>query len=83
MERNWKLGDDLCTGDNILDPITFEDVILAVHCNCPELTRVAVLQEARYMLEQRLEDYQNILNNNVDEILAQAAIGRECDGSSD
>ncbi len=83
MERNWKLGDDLCTSDNILDPITFEDVILAVHCNCPKLTQAAVMREARHILEQRLEDYRYILAKNVDEILAQAAIGRECDGSSD
>lgn len=34
-ERKWILGDDLAACDNLLDGITFDDVILAVHCNLP------------------------------------------------
>lgn len=38
-ERKWILGDDLAACDNLLDGITFEDVILAVHCNCRVISR--------------------------------------------
>ena len=31
MEREWKLGEDLSTCDNLLDGVTFDDLILAVH----------------------------------------------------
>ena len=34
MDQNWKLGDDMVVSDNLLDGITFEDLILTVHCNC-------------------------------------------------
>lgn len=36
MERNWLLGDDLAACDNLLDGITFDDIITQVHCNCPQ-----------------------------------------------
>lgn len=38
-ERKWILGDDLAACDNLLDGITFDDVILAVHCNCRVISR--------------------------------------------
>ena len=41
-ERKWVLGDDLAACDNLLDGITFEDVILAVHCNCHVISRETV-----------------------------------------
>lgn len=27
MDQNWKLGDDMVVSDNLLDGITFEDLI--------------------------------------------------------
>lgn len=77
MERNWKLNDDILSTDNILDQITFDDVILAVHCNCRELTRKEVLRTFREILEQRLEDAEFLLENNLAEIIQAAKIGRE------
>lgn len=76
MAREWKLGNDLLPCDNILDGITFEDVILAVHCNCQEITRAAVLWEARMIAEQRMQDYKYILANNINEIIERAKEGR-------
>lgn len=69
MDRAWKLGDDLITSDNILDGFTFDDIILAVRCNCSTIDTKAVLQTAREIMEQRLEDYYYLLNNNVNEIV--------------
>lgn len=42
MERVWKLGDDLGRTDSILDGVTFDDLILAVHHNCQQITPGAV-----------------------------------------
>lgn len=44
-ERKWVLGDDLAACDNLLDGITFEDVILAVHCNCHVISRETVTKQ--------------------------------------
>lgn len=46
MERNWKLGDDMVVSDNLMDGITFDDLILTVHCNCPKITEQAVKKRA-------------------------------------
>lgn len=32
-ERKWKLNEDMHQEDCILDPVTFQQVIDAVHCN--------------------------------------------------
>ena len=69
MDRAWKLGDDLIPSDNILDGFTFDDIILAVRCNCRKVDRAAVLKTAREFLEMRMEDYNYLLRNNMDEIV--------------
>ena len=56
MDREWKLGVDLSTCDNLLDGITFDDLILAVHCNCRDINRMAVHQQLSEILAQRRQD---------------------------
>ena len=67
-ERKWVLGDDLAACDNLLDGITFEDVILAVHCNCHVISRETVTKQFFEILEQRLLDMNELLNRNIDKI---------------
>ena len=76
IERQWKLGEDLSTYDNILDAITFDEVIMTVHCNCRNITREAVQREFKNILEIRMQDMKYLLNDNIDEIIAKAKEGR-------
>lgn len=76
MERKWKLGDDLDRYDDLLYGITFDDLILAVHCNCRKITPEAVLREAREILDIRMQDYRFLLKNNLDAIIEEAKKGR-------
>lgn len=76
MEKKWKLGDDLDRYDNLLDGFTFDDLILAAHCNCRKITPEAVLREAREILDIRMQDYRFLLENNLDAIIAEAKKGR-------
>lgn len=69
MDRAWKLGEDLIPSDNILDGFTFDDIILSVRCNCSKVDRAAVLKTAREILEMRMEDYNYLLRNNLDQIV--------------
>ena len=71
-ERKWILGDDLAACDNLLDGITFEDVILAVHCNCRVISRETVTKQFFEILEQRLLDMNELLNRNIDRIAEEA-----------
>lgn len=76
-ERQWKLGDDLSTCDSLLDGLTFDDLILAVHCNCRSITPAAVRSELKEMLASRKQDLEFLLERNMEEIMAEARKGRE------
>ena len=77
MEREWKMGQDLSTHDSLLDGLTFDDLILAVHCSCRKVTPEAVRRELKEMMESRLQDMDFLLEKNMDAIIAAAMEGRE------
>lgn len=77
MERNWKLGDDMFVSDNLLDGITFDDLILTVHYNCPKITKQAVKKELKEILAIHMQDMEFLLENNIDKIIEMASKNRE------
>lgn len=72
----WMLGEDLILSDSLLDGLTFQDIILAVHCNCREITPEAVRAELKTMLEVRMQDMNFLMEKNMDAIMAEARKGR-------
>lgn len=76
IEKQWKLNEDMHKSDCIFDPITFEDIILAAHCNEKVLDENAIKRVAKEILESRLEDFEYLIQNNMYEIIAEAAKGR-------
>ena len=76
-DRKWKLGEDLSTCDSLLDGMTFDDLILAVHCNCRDITPNAVRKELMEIFASRKQDMIYLLEMNMDEIMAEARKGRE------
>ena len=74
--KNWRLGDDLDTGDNLLDGFTFDNIILQVHHNCCNITQEAVMGEIRDLVNSRLDDMYELLARNMDVIMAEARKGR-------
>jgi hypothetical protein len=75
-ERKWKLNEDMHQSDCIFDPITFEDIILGAHCNEKVLNAKAIKRVAKEILESRLEDFEYLIQNNINEIIAEAKKGR-------
>ena len=75
MERNWRLGDDLIPSDNILDGLTFDDLILATR-HTSYVSPEAVRRNLKDMLEGRLEDMWFLVENNMDIIIQAALKGR-------
>ena len=69
---NWKLGKDMLTSDTILDPVTFDDLILALKCEYAYIGETAVRAQMKEILDQRLEDVNYLIENNIDEIIALA-----------
>lgn len=70
---DWKLGKDMISSDTILDSVTFDDLILALKCNCEHITPDAVIVQATEIINQRLEDVKYLIENNIDEIIALAS----------
>jgi hypothetical protein len=75
-DQQWILGEDIHPNDNIFDPITFEQIILALHCNEKEINHKAVMKVAREILNSRLQDFHFLLGRNEEEIIAEAMKGR-------
>ena len=76
-EREWKLGKDLVTSDNLLDGLTFDDLILAVHCSGRDITPSVVYSELAEMVKGRTQDMMFLVNQNMEAIMAEARKGRE------
>ena len=76
MEREWKLGEDLYPEDNILDGITFDDLILAVH-QCRVVHRATVQAELNQILSQQRQDMMFLLEKNMEVIIQKALEGRQ------
>lgn len=77
MERQWKLGVDMHPNDCIFDPITFEQIITALHCNERVIDEHAVLKVIREIVDSRIQDFLYLVTNNIQEIIAEAAKGRK------
>ena len=76
IERQWKLGEDVYQEDYMLDPITFEQIITALRCNEKVIDTYAVVKVATEIMKSRLEDFDYLLKNNINEIIAEAKKGR-------
>ena len=77
MDRKWKLGDDLHESDSIMDGISFDDLIVALHCGEKTIDVNAVNKAYNDMLMQRHQDAMFLLKNNMSEIIRRALRGRE------
>lgn len=80
MERNWKLNDDLSRFDNVLDPITLDEIIMTVRCNCREIDRGATIKTFKEILVMRLTDAKEIFERNIDEICNEVIKERNGNG---
>ena len=63
--RSWTLGDDLRPEDNLLDGITFDEIILTVHCNCKNITQATVIREVNDLVSMRLDDMRELLRKTA------------------
>ncbi len=75
-EKQWKLNEDLHPSDNIFDPITFEQIISDLSCGSRTLDYKAVNRVAMDIFKSRWQDFMYLLENNTDEIIAEAKKGR-------
>lgn len=76
MSRKWKLGEDLNLKDNLLDEISFEELITTVRCNCKEINHEIVGRELKNILENRIESMEFLLRKNMEIIIEEVEKGK-------
>jgi len=70
--RSWKLGVDLNIKDNLLDSITFEDAITALHCNEKVVNEKTARKVINEMLDANLANMRELIEVNIGEIVKRA-----------
>jgi hypothetical protein len=75
MNKEWKLGVDLYKNDNLLDPLTFEQVVVALYCNEKHINKRTAQKVVNEIIKQRMEDVRNLLKINLDKIVEMAQMG--------
>lgn len=72
---NWKnvnLNSCYERSQAILDPYTFDTLLLEVACNLPEINRETVKAQAMISIKSKYESAIEILNNNLDNLTKEA-----------
>lgn len=62
--------------DNLVDPVTFEELITTVRCNCRIITPDAVMKEMLHIMQIRNQDMAFMLKNSMGAIISEAKKGR-------
>ncbi|MDR1572374.1 MAG: hypothetical protein LBS32_07605 [Clostridiales Family XIII bacterium] len=72
MGMEWRLGVDMHEGDDIMDGITFEQVLTMAECNEPEIDEGAMTRCFGRLMEQRAEDACFVMERNLAAMTAMA-----------
>ena len=58
--------------DDILDSISYSELVMSIRCNEPVVTPTIVRNTLRDIVESRLDDMWDLLDANMDEIVSAA-----------
>ena len=70
--NNVNLEDNYERGQNIIDPLSFETLLLEVHCNIQDITIAAVRNQFEIDLQNRIKSARETFEANVKNITAKA-----------
>jgi len=62
---------------NLIEPLTFETLLLEVHCNLPKITKGAMLIQFKQDMENRIEEAWHVFGANFDALEKEAKKRRE------
>lgn len=61
----------------IIDPLSFDSLLLEVNCNLREINRKTVLKQFDEDLKSRIQSAREVIINNLDNIVAHAQKHKE------
>ncbi len=56
----------------ILDPLSFEILLLEISCNLQVINKETILQQFEITLQSKISSAREVMNNNLDNILKDA-----------
>ena len=62
---------------NLIDNLTFDDLLLEIRCNLPEINAATVTAQFEEDLRTRIDEAREIFRANLENIVAQARKERE------
>ena len=69
---NINLKDNYERSQNIIDPLSFDTLLLEISCNCREITTVAIRKQFEDDLQSRIRSAREVFENNLNNILKDA-----------
>lgn len=60
------------TGLPIIDPYTFDGLLLEVNCNLPNITKESVMTQFELALQSRIDSAREVMRDNLENIVKYA-----------
>ena len=57
---------------NLIDPLTFDTLLLEIHCNIKDINPETVKQQFKEDLNNRVQEAWDVFNSNLNNIVKQA-----------
>lgn len=70
--NNINLKDNYERNQNIIDPLSFDTLLLEISCNVREINKENVLKQFETDLKSRIESAREIMLSNLDNIIKDA-----------
>jgi hypothetical protein len=70
--NNINLKDNYERNQNIIDPLSFDTLLLEISCNVREINKENVLKQFETDLKSRIESAREIMLSNLDNIVKDA-----------
>lgn len=72
---NWtnvNLKSDYERNQNIVDPLSFDTLLLEISCNIRDINKETIKAQFETDLKNRIESAREVFNNNLDNILKES-----------
>ena len=61
---------------HLVDPLTFETLLLEIHCNIRDISEASVTTQFEEDLQSRIEEARSVFNSNLQNIVEKAKKNR-------
>lgn len=75
--KNVNLENGYERDKNILDPYTFNTILLEIHCNIKDINSKTIIEQFEASLKSNIDSAREVFNNNLENVLKKAIKDRK------